>query len=40
MMITFGEKAYQDKGKEHWNERIEKAIDILKNSFLTTTVYI
>ncbi len=35
-----GEKAYQNKGKEHWNERIEKVISILKTVFNYDRLYI
>lgn len=35
-----GEKAYKDKGKEHWNERIKKVIGILKTVFNYDRLYI
>ena len=35
-----GEKAYQTKGKEHWNERIKKVIGILKTVFNYDRLYI
>jgi polyphosphate glucokinase len=35
-----GEKAYKDKGKEHWNERMKKVIDILKTVFNYDRLYI
>ncbi len=35
-----GEKAYQSKGKEGWNERIKKVIDILKTVFNYDRLYI
>jgi len=35
-----GEKAYQTKGKEHWNERIKKVIAILKTVFNYDRLYI
>ena len=35
-----GEKAYQTKGKEHWNERMKKVIAILKTVFNYDRLYI
>src|SRR4029079_15105525 len=35
-----GEKAYQSKGKEHWNERMKKVIAILKTVFNYDRLYI
>jgi polyphosphate glucokinase len=35
-----GEKAYKDKGKDHWNERIKKVIAILKTVFNYDRLYI
>jgi polyphosphate glucokinase len=35
-----GEKAYQRKGKEHWNYRLKKVIEILKTVFNYDRLYI
>lgn len=35
-----GEKAYQKKGKEHWNHRMEKVFNILKTVFNYDRLYI
>ena len=35
-----GEKAYKEKGKEHWNERMKKVIGILKTVFNYDHLYI
>ena len=35
-----GEKAYQNKGREHWNERIKKVIAVLKTVFNYDRLYI
>lgn len=35
-----GEKAYQNKGKDHWNERIKKVIEVLKTVFNYDRLYI
>ena len=35
-----GEEAYDTKGKEHWNERIKKVIEILKTVFNYDRLYI
>ncbi len=35
-----GEKAYEKKGKEYWNERIKKVINILKTVFNYDRLYI
>ena len=35
-----GEKAYQEKGKERWNERVQKALAVLKTVFNYDHLYI
>ncbi len=40
MMIILEKKRFRKKGKEHWNERMKKVIEILKTVFNYDRLYI